>query len=253
MWTLLLIGAILLVVAVKAFHWLQARATIPSLHTRYVLITGCDSGFGRRLAQRLDNMGCHVFAACLTSSSVTELSGESSERLKALQMDVTKDEDIERALREVEAALPENKGLWAIVNNAGIFGASGVAEMMTRKDFLAPLEVNLLGMTQVTRMFLPLVRRERGRVVNTTSVVGRFALSPAPYVASKFAAAGYTDMLRRELLRHPISVHSIQPGAFAATNLFDTENIRKSVTRVFQATPPHVQQVYGHDFVEKCE
>ena len=68
--------------------------------------------------------------------------------------------------------------------------------MMTRRDFLAPMQVNLLGMTQVTRVFLALVRRERGRVVNMTSVVGRFALSPSPYTASKFAATGYTDVLR---------------------------------------------------------
>ena len=68
--------------------------------------------------------------------------------------------------------------------------------MMTRKDFLTPLQVNLLGVTQVTRHFLPLVRKGQGRIVNTTSVVGRFALSPTPYVASKFAVVGYTDMLR---------------------------------------------------------
>ena len=87
-------------------------------------------------------------------------------------------------------------GLWAIVNNAGIFGPSGAAEMMTRKDFLAALQVNMLGMTQVTRHFLPLVRKGQGRIVNMASVAGRFALSPTPYVVSKFAACGYTDVLR---------------------------------------------------------
>jgi NAD(P)-dependent dehydrogenase (short-subunit alcohol dehydrogenase family) len=87
-------------------------------------------------------------------------------------------------------------GLWAIVNNAGIMGPAGPAEMCTRQDFLAPLQVNLLGMTQVTRHFLRLVRKEKGRIVNTVSVAGKVAIGPCPYVASKFAAMGYSDMLR---------------------------------------------------------
>ncbi|KAL8595846.1 hypothetical protein ACOMHN_012264 [Nucella lapillus] len=250
MFLMLVVGALLVLGAVQLFHWLLGRSPVPALHTRRVFVTGCDTGFGRRLALRLDKMGCHVFAACLTSSGASQLSQDTSERVKTLVMDVTKDEDIERAGKEVEEMLPDNEGLWAIVNNAGIFGSTGPSEMMTRKEFLAPLQVNLLGMTQVTRVFLPLVRRCRGRIVNTTSVVGRFALSPSPYVASKFAAVGYTDMLRRELYHHGVTVHSIEPGAYD-TNLLDDKATRGSMEKVFRAAPPHVQKVYGEDYMDK--
>ena len=72
----------------------------------------------------------------------------------------------------------------------------GAVEMMNRKDYLPPLQVNLMGTAEVTRHFLPLVRKCQGRIVNMTSCAGRFALSPAPYAASKFALCGFTDILR---------------------------------------------------------
>lgn len=239
-----------LLVVYKLWAWSQSRRTVPALHSRYVFVTGCDTGFGRRLALRLDGMGCHVFAACLTPSAASQLAAETSERVRTLIVDVTRDEDIERAVREVTAALPEGKGLWGVVNNAGIMGPCGAAEMMTRQHFLAPLQVNLLGLTQVCRLFLPLLRAEGGRLVNTASVVSKFALSPAPYVASKFAALGFTDMLRRELYYHNVTVHAVLPGVYA-TPLLDRETTLKSLTSVFQAAPPEVRQVYGRDYVEK--
>ena len=110
MWMFLAIGALLLLLAIRLIHWLQSRATIPSLHTRYVLVTGCDTGFGRRLVLRLDTMGFHVFAACLTSSGSQQLSSETSERVRTILMDVTNDDDIERAAKEVREALPDGKG-----------------------------------------------------------------------------------------------------------------------------------------------
>ena len=91
-------------------------------------------------------------------------------------------------------------GIWALVNNAGVFGPSGPAEMMTRDDFMQPLRVNLLGMIEVTRVFLELVRRENGRIVNAVSILGRVAMGPAPYVVSKFACLGYSDMLRSVII-----------------------------------------------------
>nr|KAG5705138.1 hypothetical protein BaRGS_030855 [Batillaria attramentaria] len=237
-------------VVMKLAQWLMGRATIPSLHARRVLVTGCDTGFGRRLVLRLDKMGCHVFAACLTSEAGQELRKLTSERTTPLLMDVTKDEDVESALEQVKRALPENTGVWGVVNNAGIVGPSGMTEWLTRNDFLTPLQVNLLGMTQVTRAFLPLVRAARGRVVNTCSVLGRVAAGPAPYVASKYAAIGFTDCLRRELYHQGVSVHSIEPGAYA-TNITDSRLQRQSFQRTLAAAPSHVQIYYGASYVDK--
>jgi len=87
-------------------------------------------------------------------------------------------------------------GLWGIVNNAGIAGSPGLIEWLSRDDYRAAFEVNTLGMIETIRIFLPLVLKSKGRIVNITSIMGRLAAAPAPYVASKFAAEGYSDMLR---------------------------------------------------------
>ena len=69
---------------------------------RYVLITGCDTGFGNQLAKKLDKIGLNVFACCLTKSAAETLQATCSNRLVALQMDVTNEESIQRCLEVVK-------------------------------------------------------------------------------------------------------------------------------------------------------
>lgn len=87
-------------------------------------------------------------------------------------------------------------GIWGLVNNAGVFGPLAPLEWMSRQDFQSVFEVNTLGMVETCRIFLPLILKTKGRVVNMTSVNGRIATTTGPYVASKFAAEGYSDWLR---------------------------------------------------------
>lgn len=77
---------------------------------RYILVTGCDTGFGNLLAKRLDQLGCHVFAGCLTEKGEVELKKASSERLHVLPLDVTKPESVQNALEYVKSKLPSEKG-----------------------------------------------------------------------------------------------------------------------------------------------
>ena len=87
-------------------------------------------------------------------------------------------------------------GLWGLVNNAGISGPSVPAEWVQKEDYIKVLDVNTFGMIETTRIFLPLVVKVKGRVVNITSMLGRIGVGFAPYVVSKFAAEGYSDVLR---------------------------------------------------------
>jgi len=62
---------------------------------------------------------------------------------------------------------------------------------------LQVLDVNLLGLIDVTMTFLPLVKRSRGRIVNTASMAGRVAMSGnAAYSVSKYGVEAFTDSLR---------------------------------------------------------
>ncbi len=88
-------------------------------------------------------------------------------------------------------------GLWAIVNNAGISGTFAPTEWLNKEDFLSAYNVNVLGMTQVNQVFLELVKLERGRIINMSSVLGRFpGMCLVPYSMSKHAVEGYTGCLR---------------------------------------------------------
>jgi NAD(P)-dependent dehydrogenase (short-subunit alcohol dehydrogenase family) len=97
-------------------------------------------------------------------------------------------------------------GLWGVVNNAGITGPMGLAEWIPRDDYTTTININLLGVIEVTRQFLPLVRMEKGRVVNISSVMGRIAAAYAPYVVTKYGVEGFTDCLRYVRLQKSVII-----------------------------------------------
>ncbi|XP_071108494.1 retinol dehydrogenase 7-like isoform X1 [Haliotis cracherodii] len=229
---------------------LMRLPTVGKYGERYVFITGCDTGFGNQLAKRLDFLGFNVFAACFSERGADELRKVSSARLKTLSLDVSKPDSIVKARTTVEKQLPPNKGLWAIVNNAGVPGAIGRTDWLTRADYERCLSVNLYGVIDVTRIFLPLVRRGKGRVVNISSMMGRIAAATAPYVVSKYGVEGFTDCLRREILKQGVSVHLLEPGYFK-TDILNMNAIKKSFEKCFNQTDPEVQRYYGSEYVQK--
>ncbi|KAL4216271.1 Retinol dehydrogenase 5 [Mactra antiquata] len=230
-------------------RWLLWKLKVGNYNTRYVFITGCDTGFGKLLAQRLDKLGCHVIAGCMTSSQCTELKKVCSNRLETVVMNVCDVKSIETARKHVEKFLPGDKSLWAIVNNAGISGNIAPTEWTSNESFKSVIEVNLLGVMYVAKEFLPLVRREKGRVINMASIMGRFAISTAGYSASKFGVEGFSDQLRRELYRAGVSVHLIEPGYFR-TGIVEENHLALSMSKSFKESTPEVQKFYGKSYLQ---
>lgn len=85
------------------------RSHVQDGHGRAVLITGCDSGFGHQLARSLDQKGFVVFAGCLSpeGAGAQSLARQSSSNLRILQLDVTRDEDMQKAKKMVQENLPD--------------------------------------------------------------------------------------------------------------------------------------------------
>ena len=77
---------------------------------KYVLITGCDSGFGRETAIKLDEMGVCVMATCLTKEGEQSLKSVTSDKLKTFQMDVTNSQQINYVYQEVKKSIPNDQG-----------------------------------------------------------------------------------------------------------------------------------------------
>ncbi|XP_025093909.1 17-beta-hydroxysteroid dehydrogenase type 6-like [Pomacea canaliculata] len=229
--------------------WLRSRIRVCDYHKKHVLVTGCDTGFGNLLAKRLDVLGFRVFAACLTSQAAEKLQAETSSRVTTLVLDVTDEKSISAARDFVAARLPEGQGLWGVVNNAGIVGPVCPSEWVSRDGYQTCLAVNLLGLIDVTRTFLPLVRRARGRVVNISSVSGRIAFAASPYCVSKYGVEAFSDCLRREVYRQGVQVCIIEPGAFK-TDISKPDIVLKSHKMSYDATPADIRQHYPDFTVE---
>ena len=87
-------------------------ATIDALDTRYIFVTGCDTGFGKLLVRRLDGLGCHVIAGCLTESGRLDLRQVCSSRVKAVDLDVTDSDSVRKAYEFVTNVLPvQSRGM----------------------------------------------------------------------------------------------------------------------------------------------
>lgn len=87
-------------------------------------------------------------------------------------------------------------GLWGLVNNAAISDPTAPNEWLFKKDFMKILDVNLLGLIEVTLSLLPLIRKAKGRVINISSIGGRVALVAGGYCISKFGLEAFSDTLR---------------------------------------------------------
>ena len=90
--------------------WIRRYIRVDNYKEKYILVTGCDSGFGQLLVQRLDMLGFNVFATCLTESAQRRLREITSSRLMTLTLDITNKEQVRYAVDKVRAALPHDKG-----------------------------------------------------------------------------------------------------------------------------------------------
>ncbi|XP_077861852.1 retinol dehydrogenase 7-like [Saccoglossus kowalevskii] len=238
------------VVFYQILQWVVRKPTISGIPDKYVFITGCDTGFGNMLTKRLDKTGFHVYAACLTQDGCRSLKQSTSSRVTTLQMDVTNTQSIRQAYERVSKLIPPNKGLWGLVNNAGISGISCPYEWLQKEDYQQVINVNLLGMIDVTTIFLPLVKKTKGRIVNITSSCGRYVVPGGCYSISKFGAEAFCDGLR--IMLHPfgVRVHIIEPGFFA-TNILDEDKLLGHITRIWNKLPKEIKKEYGDNYVEE--
>ncbi|MDE2955773.1 MAG: oxidoreductase [Bacteroidota bacterium] len=175
---------------------------------KVILITGASSGMGREAAILLARGGHTVYAGARRAERMEDLSEHG---ITPVQMDVSKGEDNERAVREIINA----KGrIDVLINNAG-FGLYGTVEDIPLEDARYQFEVNLFGIAHLTQLVLPHMRAQRsGRIVNVSSMGGRiYTPLGAWYHATKHALEGWSDCLRVETAPFNIQVVVIQPGA----------------------------------------
>uniref|UniRef100_UPI00398F6BFF retinol dehydrogenase 7-like isoform X1 n=2 Tax=Pristiophorus japonicus TaxID=55135 RepID=UPI00398F6BFF len=231
------------------YYLYRDNKRIKNVSDKHVYITGCDSGFGNMLAKHLDQQGFHVLAACFTEKGAQELKNSTSSRLKTFQLDVVKSESINKAAEFVKSEVKE-KGLWGLVNNAGISMPSGPNDWLTIDDHKVLLNVNLIGLIEVTLSVLPLIKRARGRIVNVASIFGRISGAGGSYCISKFGVEAFNDSLRRDMSTFGVKVLCIEPGFFKTT-ITNVDITAEHLKKLWIRLPQDVKEDYGADYLDK--
>jgi NAD(P)-dependent dehydrogenase (short-subunit alcohol dehydrogenase family) len=174
-----------------------------------VLVTGASSGIGRKITERLAADGYFVYATARKDADLKALAAIPN--VQALRLDVTQRADIAAAVEMITKA---GRGLYGLVNNAGV-GTYGTIADMSAEEFDLCMKVNVYGPVMMIKAFQPLVIAEKGRIVNIGSLSGVLASSKIPaYVMSKHAIEGLTDSLA--VLLAPLGVHVsvVEPGNY---------------------------------------
>ncbi|KAM4771821.1 D-beta-hydroxybutyrate dehydrogenase, mitochondrial-like [Rhinophrynus dorsalis] len=232
------------------------RGTLP-VEGKAVLITGCDKGFGFALAKHLHSLGFTVFAGCLlkdkNGDGAQELQRIESDRMRVLQLNVCSEEEVTKAVEYVKQHLqnPE-KGLWGVVNNAGI-ATFGEVEFSSIDTYKMVADVNLWGTIRITKALLPLVRKAKGRVICIASVLGRIA-TPARsgYCVSKFGVEAFAGCLRQEMYHRGVKVITIEPGNFiAATGIYSREGVERQGEQMWEEASDVVRADYGKTHISQ--
>ena len=176
------------------------------------LITGCSTGFGRELAQAVLAHGHRAVVTARDPKSVTDIVAGHDDQAIALQLDVTRQQDVDAAVRQAEQRFGR---IDVLVNNAGI-GYFGALEESDEAEVRRMFEINVFGLARMTRAVLPGMRKRRkGHIVNIASIGGIRAFPALSfYNATKFAVVGLSESLSLEVAPLGIKVTVVEPSGF---------------------------------------
>ncbi|KAM9230737.1 LOW QUALITY PROTEIN: 17-beta-hydroxysteroid dehydrogenase type 6 [Dugong dugon] len=226
-------------------RWYWETQVVSHFRDKYVFITGCDLGFGNLLVRQLDLRGLRVLAACLMEQGAEQLRGQTSDRLETVILDVPQTDSIAAATQWVKEHMGD-RGLWGLVNNAGIIYPTGCSEWLQIKTYVNILKVNLMGI-EVTLSMLPLVRRARGRIDNVSSILGRIAFFGGVYCSSEYGVEAFSDVLRRELQHFGVKISIVEPGYFR-TGMADLQQSLEKMKQVWEEAPTDIKETYRQHF-----
>ncbi|XP_076620232.1 D-beta-hydroxybutyrate dehydrogenase, mitochondrial isoform X3 [Colletes latitarsis] len=254
-----------------------------------VLITGCDSRVGYTLSKQLDELGFTVFAGFSTKEEnedvMQKLKQEASGRLHVLQLDVTSEHDIHSTFLYVNENLPDGApglklhfplniqsclfnvytkthifhymystlGLWALIH-AAAWVTLGECEWVPSSVLKRSIDINFIGLARLTQVFLPLIRRSKGRVVLVSSLLARI---PSPvrgiYCAVKAAVEAWGTCLRLEMRRWGVDVVIVETGEYVSGNawLKNNSSLLEQAREMWTQLDPQTRKEYGQELFQK--
>ena len=174
------------------------------------LVTGAARGLGRLISEAVLVAGDRLVAGARDPERLGDLVGRYPDRIRPVALDVT---DEAAAQRAVDHALNVFGRIDVLVNNAG-YGHTAPFEQMTTQDFRDQVETNFFGVANLTRVVLPVMRKQRaGHIFQVSSAGGRTsAPGLSAYQAAKWAVGGFSDVVAKEVAHMGIRVCTLEPG-----------------------------------------
>jgi NAD(P)-dependent dehydrogenase (short-subunit alcohol dehydrogenase family) len=185
-----------------------------AIRDKVAIVTGSATGIGYETAIHLAKNGFLTYASMRNlpkADQITKIAKSENLPLRVIQLDVTDDISITKA---IDTVINESGKIDVLVNNAG-YGLIGSIEDMSIEELKAQYETNVFGVFRVTKAVLSHMRKQHGgSIINISSIAGRIALPLySAYVSTKFAIEGLSESMAYELEPFGIKVAIIEPGA----------------------------------------
>ncbi|MCJ7457648.1 MAG: SDR family oxidoreductase [candidate division Zixibacteria bacterium] len=200
-----------------------------------ILVTGASSGIGNHLAKYIAARGHIVYGTARKDNDLAEL--EKIENVIPLKLDIRNPQQIQNAFNFI---VNEGKGLYGLVNNAGI-GELGMFSTWTDEEMFEIFDVNVFGAHRMTNTFVRLLIESKGRIVNIGSQGGIITYKYfGPYTMTKHALEAYTVSLNLELEPYGIWVSIVQPGGIVSNA--GSNSLPGTIARFQRAAPPFKEE-----------
>ena len=174
---------------------------------KVIFITGASSGIGKDTALSLIKNGHIVYGAARRLPKMQDIVKSGG---YAIKMDILKEKEIDKTVNQI---IREQGRIDVLINNAG-YGLWGAVETIKIDEAKRQFEVNIFGLAYLTKLIIPLMRKQKsGKIINMSSMGGKvYTPFGAWYHATKYALEGWSDCLRMELKNFGIHVILIEPG-----------------------------------------
>ena len=218
---------------------------------KVALITGASSGIGREFVKKKKKNGGDLIIIARREDRLNKLKQELENEYKVNVKVISKDLTLPSAAIEIYNEVKESGiNVDYLINNAG-FGGRGFFHERPMELDLQMIQVNIVTLTTLTRLFLPdFVKRNSGRILNVSSTA---ALMPGPlqavYYASKAYVLSFSNALSQELYNTNVTVTALLPGA-TETEFAKTSDMSNTAVFAKTATPQNVAQS-GYDAMLK--